>query len=71
MKLKNIKVWLNSLPDEFDEFNCVNGEEGIIDEQYHYRIDKPIISCYIDEETKEVVFCHQEIKIDNGNEQSN
>jgi len=38
MKLKDIKVWLNSL---------------------------------IDEETKEVVFCHQEIKIDNGNEQSN
>jgi hypothetical protein len=28
MKLKELKDWLNSLPEEFDDYSCVNGEEG-------------------------------------------
>lgn len=60
MKLKELKEWLNSLPDEFDEYSCVNGEEGVINEDYHYRVDKPIIAGFVDEENKEVVLCHQE-----------
>lgn len=66
MKLKELKDWLNSLPEEFEDYSCVNGEESIIDEVYHYRMDKPIIAGYVDEESKEVVLCHQEIKINNN-----
>lgn len=60
MKLKELKDWLNSLPEEFDNYPCVNGEEGIIDGNYSYRIGKPIIAAFVDEESKEVVLSHQE-----------
>ena len=55
MILKEMKEWLNSLPEEFNEYTVVNGEIGIIDNQYHYRVDKPITTMTVDEETKEVV----------------
>jgi hypothetical protein len=55
MTLKELKDWINSLPEEFNEHTVVNGEIGIIDEEYHYRVDKPITTCMVDEETKEVV----------------
>jgi hypothetical protein len=71
MKLNELKEWLNSLPEEFGEYPCVNGEETKIDEVYHYRVDKPIIAGYVDEETKEVVLCHQLIERNNGDEQNN
>lgn len=60
MKLKELKDWLNSLPEEFDDYSCVNGEEGIINEEYRYRVDKAIVAGFVDEENKEVVLCHQE-----------
>ena len=55
MILKEMKEWLNSLPEEFNEYTVVNGEIGMIDNQYHYRVDKPITTMTVDEETKEVV----------------
>ena len=55
MILKEMKEWLNSLPEEFNEYVVVNGEIGMIDNQYHYRVDKPITTMTVDEETKEVV----------------
>ena len=55
MTLKELKDWINSLPEEFNEHTVVNGEIGIIDEQYHYRVDEPITTCMVDEETKEIV----------------
>ena len=58
MKLKDLKEWLSSLPHEFDEYEVVNGEVGELDEQYTYRIDKPVMAATVDEETKEVVFFH-------------
>jgi len=67
MKLKELKEWINSLPEEFKDYKCVNGEETTIDEVYQYRVDKPIIAGYVDEETKEVVLCHQLIERNDGN----
>lgn len=58
MKLKDLKEWLSSLPQEFDEYEVVNGDVGELDEQYTYRIDKPVMTVTVDEETKEVVFLH-------------
>jgi hypothetical protein len=67
--LREVKEWLEALPEEFLDFEVVNGEEGKIDDQYTYRIDKPIVCLMVDEETKEIAFLNvpadeAEVKID-------
>jgi hypothetical protein len=67
MTLRELKNWINKLPEEFLEYSVMNGEFGMIDEEYHYRVDKPITTLTVDEETKEVVFLndtYDEIKKD-------
>ncbi len=59
MNLGELKTWLNTLPEEFDNFEIVHGEVGMLDDQYHYRVDKPIVACTVDDGTKEVIFMHQ------------
>jgi hypothetical protein len=58
MKLKEIKDWIESLPNEFLEFDVVNAEEGKLDKENDiwYRFDKPIRTLVINEETKEILF---------------
>lgn len=55
MTLKELKNWLDDLPEEFMDFSVVNGEVGMLDGQYMYRIDKPVTTLTVDEENKEVV----------------
>lgn len=55
MILKELKDWINTLPEEFMEFDVVCGEEGQLDEQYFYRLDKPIVSLVVDKESNEFV----------------
>lgn len=55
MLLKELKTWLNSLPDEFNEHTVVNGEVGMLNNEHMYRVDKPITTCMVDEETKEII----------------
>jgi hypothetical protein len=50
MTLRELKTWLDKLPEEFLDFSVVNGEVG-----YMYRIDKPITTLTVDEENKEIV----------------
>ncbi len=64
MTLKEIKNFIARLPLEMDEFEVVNGEVGYLnpedgDDMMSYRIDKPIIALYVDENSKEVCFFHQ------------
>lgn len=59
MNLSELKEWVNTLPEEFDSFEIVNGEIGMLGEEYHYRADKPIIACTIDDSTKEIIFMHK------------
>lgn len=59
MNLGELKGWVNSLPEELDSFEIVNGEIGMLGEEYHYRVDKPIVACTVDEESKEIIFMHQ------------
>jgi hypothetical protein len=59
MKLKELKEWIAQLPIEFDEFELVNGERGKWNEEYSYRVDKPIVTFDLDEENQEVIFLHQ------------
>jgi len=64
MKLKEVKKWIESLPEEFLEFEVVNGEYGelIKEDEITYRLDKPITTLTVDEQNKEVVF------LNDGNE---
>jgi hypothetical protein len=65
MKISELKEFLATLPEEFDDFTLVNGEFGKMEEEegdeesYYYRMDKPILSVYVDEETNEVCFLNQ------------
>jgi len=63
MNLKEIKTFINNLPEEMDEFTVVNGEVGYLDandpNSMVYRVDKPILVMYVDENSKELCFFHQ------------
>ena len=63
MMLIELKEFINSLPEEMNEFTVVNGEYGFIDpeneEGFIYRVDKPVIAINVDENDKEVVLLHQ------------
>lgn len=56
--IRQLKTFLNRLPEEFDDFGMVNGEVAGI-EEFYARIDKPIIHLEIDEETGEFLLLHQ------------
>ena len=64
MNLKEMRDFLNDLPEEFDEYYVINGEVGVkegvegVDDMV-YRCDKPVISIFIDEEGGEICFLHQ------------
>ncbi len=57
IKLKDLKEWINTLPNEFLEFDVVNAEEGQLTEdgEYTYRFDKPVVSLNVDEENSEIL----------------
>ena len=55
MTLRELKTWLDKLPEEFHDFNVMNGEVGMLDGEYMYRLDKPITTLTVDEENKEIV----------------
>jgi TATA-box binding protein (TBP) (component of TFIID and TFIIIB) len=59
--LGELKTFLATLPPEFDEFSIANGEYGKVetDENFYYRLDKPIINIFVNEEGKEICFLHQ------------
>lgn len=64
MTIKELKDFLSKLPEEMDSFSMVNGELGYVpsedgEEQVYYRVDKPIVTLYIDETTKELCLLHQ------------
>lgn len=66
MTLKELKDWVNSLPETFSEYKIVNGEEGSIpaddennEPQYFYRIDKPVITLMVSEESQEILILNQ------------
>jgi hypothetical protein len=60
MTLKELKNWINHLPEEFDEYPVMNGKVGKLDEQYHYRIDSPITTLMVDEENKEIIVMYDD-----------
>jgi len=60
LTIKDLKKFLLTLPEEFDDYEMINGEFGSgPDNEFYYRLDKPILNLYVDEENKELCFLHQ------------
>ena len=63
MTLKELREFLDKVPTEMDSFSVVNGEVGYLDpnddDSMIYRVDKPIIALYVDEQSKEICMFHQ------------
>lgn len=60
MKISKLKNYLNSLPNEFDDYDVVLSEIGVLDELSEYRMDSPIVRIFIDDETKEMCIVHED-----------
>ena len=60
MTLKELKGFVNRLPDTFDDFEVENAEymrsetkeDG---KDVMYRLDKPVVAIYVKEDTKELL----------------
>jgi hypothetical protein len=61
IKLKEVRDWIDTLPEEFLEFDVVNAEEGILtkDGEYTYRMDKPVVSLNVDVDNQEILILNQ------------
>jgi hypothetical protein len=68
MTLKELKDFINNLPEEMNDFTVVNGEVGYFDientndkddDKVMYRVDKPIIALYVDKNDREICLFHQ------------
>jgi hypothetical protein len=57
MTLKELKEFVNRLPDTFDDYEVENAEYvgGNSEEDVAYRLDKPVVAIYVREDTKEVL----------------
>lgn len=55
MTLRELKNWIDNLPEEFADYTVVNGETGELDGEYFYRVDKPVTALTVDEENNEIV----------------
>ena len=63
MTLRELRDFVNQVPEEMDDYEVVNGEVGYLDmeddDSMVYRVDKPIIALYVDDHSHEVCFFHQ------------
>ena len=70
MTLKELKDWVKNLPESFDEYEVMNAEYHQTDEEYMYRLDKPVTMLTVSESTKEILILnyeeeeHDEVKQD-------
>jgi Fe-S-cluster formation regulator IscX/YfhJ len=56
MTFSELKDWINSLPEDFNNFQVMNGGEMVKEDIYMYRIDSPITTCVVDKESKNIIF---------------
>jgi hypothetical protein len=56
MKLKELKEFVNRLPDTFNDYEVENAEyTGSNGDDVMYRLDKPVVAIYVREDTKELL----------------
>jgi hypothetical protein len=63
MTLKELKKFVNHLPDTFDDFEVENAEyldsKG---DDVKYRLDKPVVAIYVKQDTKELLIMNAPIE---------
>lgn len=60
MTLKELKSYINSLPEEMEGYNMVNGEFGLAkDGNTFVMTNNEVITIYVDKKNKEIQFLHQ------------
>ena len=63
MTLNELKKFVNGLPEKMGEWSVVNGEVGYLDpsddDSMVYRVDKPIIALFVDQNSEEICLFHQ------------
>lgn len=65
MTLKQLKEYINTLPNEFDDYEVENAEYigSNSDGDVHYRLDKPVVAVYVREGTKEILIMNEPLKV--------
>jgi hypothetical protein len=65
MKLQELKTWIEGLPEEFMDYEVVHAEVIRTDEDesdednFTVRLDKPITSLTVDQESKEILIMNE------------
>jgi hypothetical protein len=60
MTLKELKAYVNTIPEEMDDYNVVNGEFGLADDEMTFVMtNNEVLTIYVDQRNKEVQFLHQ------------
>lgn len=59
MTLREMKEWIDGIPEKYLDFNVINGEYGKLGDENYYRLDKPITLLNVDVENKEVLFLNE------------
>lgn len=59
MTIQELKEFLDTLPENFNECEIVNSEIGKLGEEHYYRKDMPVTTIFVDEETMELVFANE------------
>ena len=59
MTLKELKEWVDGLPEEFGEYTIVNAEFTQIEDDYMYRLDKPVTMLTVSEDNKEILILNE------------
>lgn len=54
-----LREFILSLPEEFDNYPVINGEYIPIDDEHYGRVDKPVVFLTVDEETEELCILNQ------------
>ena len=49
-----MRMWINQLPPDLDNYDVIIRDWTMLDEQYNAAVDKPIVSCYVDDDNEEV-----------------
>ena len=60
LTIGELKSFIEQLPDKFDNYTVINGEFGAAKSgEDYFRIEKPVISIVVDEDTEDLCILHQ------------
>jgi hypothetical protein len=59
MILKEMRIWINQLPPDLDNYDVIIRDWSIHEDNFNAALDKPIVTCYIDDKNNEVCLLDQ------------